>query len=221
MPVEPPPPAPALPPALEIAPVAPVPPVAAEEALAPAARLSEGEVLPAPTTRSQTFSASFVRVSTTSGGLQARTDGQVQLSLPQETVDPERRLSSDQYRSLMDAWNEALSEELERRAGFDLDAVTRSVPLPFDRAGLTALSADERAALTQRAQAAASGLFAAMRQVKQPGGVGEMLVSMDMPVMHKALQVRVSSGKRQVGCSGLLLLGLVGLGLEIALRVFA
>jgi len=212
-PVAPPPP----PPKLEDLP----PPVAADD-LAPAAPPAALEgVLPPTFVESHktfSFSSSVVRVSRSGEAAQMQLDGAVQLSLPQEVVDPERRLTADQYARLMQAFSRALSVEMKRAMqggqNLELDGLSARVPLPFDEAARGVLSPEEQAAMTRRAQTAVEGLFTAARQAAEGTGAADALVTMDvpMPVMHGAVHVEMKGGKRQVGCTALFaLIGLAGL----------
>ncbi len=234
MPIAPPPPPPKLedlpPPVVPLEEAARLPEPVASENLAPAAPPAalQGVLLPTGVESHKTFSfsSSVVRVSRSGEAAQVQLDGAVQLSLPQEVVDPERRLTADQYARLMEAWSRALSAEMKRTMqggeGPDLGDFAERVPLPFDAVAWGVLSPEEQAAMTRRAQTAVEGLFSAVRQAAEGTGAADALVTMDvpMPVMHRALHVEMKGGKRQVGCTALLaLIGLAALAAMLAVLV--
>lgn len=218
VPAAPPPPPPRLedlpPPSVSLDDLAKPPPV--EPPVGPAPT-PPGEMLPAivESRQSRAVSTSFVSfTSTQGGGFRAQMDGEVKLDLPQQMVDPDRRLTSEQYRRLMDIWDDALGREMQQalRAGqqIELGQLVGHVPLPFAQAGLEGvLSPADQEAMTPRAQAAVQDILSMVARVGQEPRVGNLLVNMDVPMINRPIRVSPRQGVT-VGCS--LFLGLLALG---------
>jgi len=83
-------------------------------------------------------------------------DAEVKIDLPQEQIDPEKRLSPAAYQQLMVNWSEAIEREIEAasQAGqqSDIRAAMQRVPLPFGPDCGGDLPAPIRHQMNQRAQ---------------------------------------------------------------------
>jgi hypothetical protein len=113
------------------------------------------------TSRSHAVSTSL-SVVTSSGAGSAGSRAEVKLELPQELVDPDRRLSTGAFQKLMRAWADAIEQQMEAepggpKPGLGLEVVRR-VPLPFGPDCGGDLPPALRDEITRRAQALVAGM---------------------------------------------------------------
>ena len=110
----------------------------------------------------RSFSSSTTFRSVSSMGAGGPVDSEIELDLPQSAIDPDGRLTAQQYAGLMQAWADAIERDVEEagdiQPGAMLQAAQR-IPLPFAGIGAHDLNPDKQDAMTKRVQQTVAGML--------------------------------------------------------------
>ena len=169
----------------------------------------------------QSFSSSTTFRSVSSLGAGGHVDSEIEFDLPQSAVDPDGRLTAQQYADLMQAWADAIERDVEDAGDVRPDAMLQAaqrIPLPLSGIGPHGLSAAEQEAMTRRAQQTVAGMLSIP-------SLGDLTTSGVLPA-DLAEQIRAappSSGRPKrrgitVSCGVVALLGAAAtVGMVVAL----